>query len=209
MPADVTSRDGGRGPVRFAATAAAVLAVTAACGPGLPPRGVVTSEGVTPPSLPPSVSAEADAQVADPVRLRIPAIGVDAPVGPLEVDAHNVLPPPETNEGTGWWRGGPEPGERGPAVIVGHVDSYQGPAVFFRLSELEPGQEILVERADGSTAGFVVARLERHAKDAFPTETVYGDTAGAELRLVTCGGEFAEQDRRYLDNVIVYAHRSR
>ncbi|MFF5990717.1 class F sortase [Prauserella flavalba] len=199
MPAGSPLSGGGR--ARLAATTVALLALLAGCGPALPPRGVVTTAA----SAPPPASTPADAQAAAPVRLRIPAIGVDAPVTPLDVGADNVLPAPDTDEGTGWWRGGPEPGERGPAVIAGHVDSYQGPAVFFRLAELEPGQRVLVDRADGTTAVFVTTRRERHAKDAFPTEVVYGDTPGAELRLITCGGEFDRTGRRYLDNIIVYA----
>ncbi|WP_433870816.1 class F sortase [Saccharopolyspora sp. CA-218241] len=208
-----SSRTGGRGPLRSAAVLALCAALTttsAACGgSGAPPGGVVVAESdlrLPPPA--PAVAAEASAQVADPVRVRIPAIGVDAPIDPLEVDENNVLPPPETNEGTGWWRGGPEPGERGPAVIAGHVDSYRGPAVFFRLGDLLPGQEIHVDRADGSTATFVAARIERHDKNAFPTEAVYGDTPTPTLRLITCGGDFDEADRRYLDNVVVFAERA-
>ncbi|PXY29289.1 class F sortase [Prauserella sp. PE36] len=199
MPADLQPRGGGR--ARRAATTVALFALLTACGPALPPRGEVT----TAESAPSAASAQPDVQAAAPVRLRIPDIGVDAPVAPLDVGEDNVLPAPDTNEGTGWWRGGPEPGERGPAVIAGHVDSYQGPAVFFRIAELEPGQRIHVDRSDGTTAVFVTTRLERHAKDAFPTEVVYGDTPGAELRLITCGGEFDTADRRYLDNIIVYA----
>jgi LPXTG-site transpeptidase (sortase) family protein len=118
------------------------------------------------------------------------------------------LPPPESYERTGWWLDGPEPGERGPAVIAGHVDSYQGPAVFFRLTELGVGDRVFVDRADGTTAEFVAQRIEQHEKDAFPTEAVYGDTAEAQLRLITCGGDFSREDRRYLDNVIVYATRA-
>ncbi|MGP4015660.1 class F sortase [Saccharopolyspora sp. 5N708] len=210
---------GGRGPVR----SAAVLALCAALVPTLtgcntahaPPRdvAVAASEPPLPPAppvpsstpAPPAVAAEVDEQVAAPVRIRIPAIGVNAAIGPLEVDQNNVLPPPNTNEGTGWWRAGPEPGERGPAVIAGHVDSYQGPAVFFRLREMRPGQEIHVDRADGSTVSFAVSRIERHEKNAFPTEAVYGTTSAPELRLITCGGQFDRKDRRYLDNIIVYA----
>jgi sortase (surface protein transpeptidase) len=148
---------------------------------------------------------KADRQVADPVRLRIAAIGVDAPVDPLTVDQNGVLPPPKTNERTGWWRDGPEPGERGPAVIVGHVDSYKGPAVFIGLIDLHSGDQILVDRADGTTAAFVTHRVEQHAKDDFPTQAVYGQTPDPQLRLITCGGTFDDEGRRYLDNVIVYA----
>lgn len=206
---------GGRG-LRSAATAAAfaalALGMLVGCGGGasLPPRGQAASAPpLNLPPLPPPALAEADHDVAEPVRIRIPSIGVDAAVDPLEVDANNVLPPPATNERTGYWRAGPEPGERGPAVIVGHVDSFQGPAVFFRLTELTTGDQIHVDRADGSTATFVVQRLERHDKNKFPTKAVYGDTPDQQLRLVTCGGEFDDEDRRYLDNIIAFAVRSR
>lgn len=154
----------------------------------------------------PSGRAEKDA--ADPVRVRVPSVGIDAPVGPLFVDDNGVLPPPESFDATGWWHDGPEPGEAGPAVIAGHVDSYRGPAVFFRLDETEAGDKIFVDRADGSTVTFVAHRIEQHPKDGFPTEAVYGNTPETALRLITCGGSFDEEDRRYLANVIVFATRS-
>jgi LPXTG-site transpeptidase (sortase) family protein len=147
----------------------------------------------------------ADQQVADPVRVRIPAVAIDAPVDPLTVDENGVLPPPSTNDRTGWWRDGPEPGERGPAVIVGHVDSYKGPAVFLRLKDLRSGDQILIDRADGTVVTFIIQRVEQHSKDDFPTQAVYGHTPDPQLRLITCGGDFDHKDRRYLDNVIVYA----
>jgi sortase (surface protein transpeptidase) len=162
----------------------------------------------TPPPPPVAVTREADEQVADPVRIRVPAIGVDAPVEPLELDANGVLPAPATADGTGWWVDGPEPGERGPAVIVGHLDSHRGPAVFFRLADLGIGEEILVDRADATTAVFIARRIAQHAKDAFPTEAVYSDTPDAQLRLVTCAGDFDGEQRRYLDNVVVHAERA-
>ena len=155
-----------------------------------------------------AVPRAANKQVAAPVRLRIPAIGVDAPVDPLTVDSNGVLPPPNANDRTGWWRDGPEPGERGPAVIVGHVDSYKGPAVFLHLIDLHSGDQILIDRADGTTAMFATQRVEQHAKGAFPTQAVYGETPDPQLRLITCGGQFDYKDRRYVDNIIVYANRS-
>ena len=144
----------------------------------------------------------------DPVRVRIPAIGVDASVQPLIVDQNGVLPPPDTYDGTGWWRDGPEPGEPGPAVIAGHVDSKRGPAVFFHLTDLSRGDQIFVDRADGTTTVFATQRVEQHDKNAFPTDAVYGGVPDSQLRLITCGGKFDRKAHRYIDNVIVFAIRS-
>lgn len=179
---------------------ALVLGVGAAAGPKAAPSPAPLQQQV-----PAAASERADEQAAEPVRVRIPAIGVDAPIQALIVDENGVLPPPDTFESTGWWQAGPEPGETGPAVIAGHVDSYRGPAVFFELDELERGDEIFVDRADGTTVVFAAQRTERHPKDEFPTESVYGDTPDPQLRLITCGGIFDEEERTYLDNVIVFA----
>ncbi|MPZ66019.1 MAG: class F sortase [Pseudonocardiaceae bacterium] len=178
-----------------------VLSVGAAAGPETtaPPQQQV------PEAASEQASEPTGEQAADPVRVRIPAIGVDAPVQAVIVDENGVLPPPDTFEGTGWWQAGPEPGETGPAVIAGHVDSYRGPAVFYELNELEQGAEILVDRADGSTVSFIAQRTEQYDKDEFPTESVYGDTPDPQLRLITCGGTFDEDGRTYLDNIVTYA----
>lgn len=186
----------------FAIGAALVLAGCGVLQLMDPPR-----EQVPPASepAPPAPVRHAAKDVADPVRVRVPTVGIDAPVGPLFVDENGVLPPPESFDATGWWHDGPEPGEAGPAVIAGHVDSYRGPAVFSRLGEIDQGDEIFVDRADGSTITFVAQRTEQHPKDDFPTEAVYSDTSGSTLRLITCGGDFDEEDGRYLDNIIVYA----
>ena len=149
-----------------------------------------------------------DRQAPVPIRVRIPEIGVDAPINPLQVDEHGVLLPPETNDATGWWKDGPEPGEGGPAVVAGHIDSDRGPAVFFRLSDLPAGAQVLIDRADHTTAVFTTYRVERHSKNAFPTQAVYGSTPNPELRLITCGGDFDDNDNRYLANVIVFARRT-
>ncbi len=146
-----------------------------------------------------------EAEAADPVRVQLPSIGVDAPVVPLGLDAAGALEAPDGMAETGWWTGGPEPGEAGPAVVAGHVDSREGAAVFFRLGELRTGDTVTVVRADGSQVEFVVERLERHPKDEFPTDAVYGDTPGPTLRLITCGGDFDRSSGHYLDNVIAYA----
>lgn len=153
--------------------------------------------------------APLDAQAADPVRVRIPSVAINAAVMPLHTDSKGVLPPPKSWHKTGWWQGGPEPGERGPAVIVGHVDSYRGPAVFFRLHTVHIGARIFVDRADSTTATFTVERMKHYEKSAFPTRAVYGDTPGSELRLITCGGTFDYTKRRYLANLVVFARRVR
>ncbi|SET62870.1 class F sortase [Geodermatophilus poikilotrophus] len=140
-----------------------------------------------------------------PVRVRVPAIGVDSELLRLGTDATGVLVPPDDVDRAGWFADGAVPGDVGPAVVAGHVDSVDGPAVFARLGELGPGAEVLVDREDGTTARFAVTGVERHPKRDFPTESVYGPTPRAELHLVTCGGEFDRSTRSYEDNVVVTA----
>jgi sortase (surface protein transpeptidase) len=144
-------------------------------------------------------------RVAIPVRIEIPSIAVRAPIIKLGLNPDRTLEVPTGFGDTGWWSGGARPGENGPAVIVGHVDSKSGPAVFYRLSELRPGAKIVVVRSDGSRARFTVQGSERYPKDEFPTARVYGRTDGPTLRLITCGGQFNSSSGHYEDNTIVYA----
>ncbi|MGW3352075.1 class F sortase [Nonomuraea rubra] len=143
--------------------------------------------------------------MADPVRLRIPAIKLSTRVIPLRLDAKGRLVAPTRFDRVGWNRSGPEPGEKGVAVIAGHVDSATGPAVFYRLRQLRKGDRIHVDRADGSTVTFTVGRLARYPKSRIPDKEVYGPAPGAQLRLITCGGTFDRTRRSYRDNVIVFA----
>lgn len=153
-----------------------------------------------------SASAGRPGEAAEPVRLRIPAIGVAAPVEPLAVGRDRELPPPRGHRSTGWWREGPEPGEPGPAVLVGHYDSGTGPAVFHRLAALRPGDRVDVDRADGSSVSFTVRRLTAHPQDAFPADRVYGGTGGRPaLRLITCDGTYDRAAGRYSGNLVVFA----
>jgi sortase (surface protein transpeptidase) len=154
-------------------------------------------------STPPPVEAPA----ARPRSIRIPAIGVSARVVPLGLNPDRTLEVPRRWGDAGWYTGGPDPGERGPAVIAGHVDSTSGRAVFYRLGELRHGALIRIRRADDSVVSFRVEGVERWPKDRFPTRRVYGRTARATLRLITCGGAFDAATGHYLDNVIVYATR--
>ena len=140
-----------------------------------------------------------------PERVLIPRIGVTSDLEELALRDDGRLAPPVDFARAGWFAAGTQPGQRGPAVIAGHVDSVQGAAVFARLEELAPGDEVLVERADGSQVAFRVTASERHPKDAFPTERVYGPVPGAELRLVTCDGVFDRSTGHYRDNLVVYA----
>lgn len=142
---------------------------------------------------------------ATPVRLQVPAIGVDSDLMELGLLGDGTLEVPPTGFPAGWFTGAPTPGELGPAVIAGHVDWAGEPGVFFDLDKLAAGDEITVARADGSTARFRVDRVERFAKDAFPTALVYGDIDHAGLRLITCGGDFDRQARSYEDNVVAFA----
>lgn len=141
-----------------------------------------------------------------PTAVRVPKIGVDAPIDPMGVDAEQALEVPEDTARVGWWSGGAEPGEGDPSVLVGHVDSYTGPAVFYRLEELVAGDTIEVDRADGTTAHFMIDRLESYPKSEFPTDAVYGGTDWPTLRLITCYGSFDEAERSYQDNLVAYAH---
>jgi Sortase domain len=150
---------------------------------------------------------KAPARPARPVQVSIPSIGVRAPLVPLGLNPDRTLEVPKNFDDAGWWTGGPRPGERGPAVIAGHVDSYTGPAVFYRLRELRPGDAVVVLRRDGTRARFTVQRSEQYPKDRFPTARVYGQTPGPALRLITCGGEFDDSTGHYLDNTVVYAAR--
>ncbi|MEU9839976.1 class F sortase [Actinomadura sp. NPDC048032] len=142
-----------------------------------------------------------------PVRVSIPSIGVRAPLSRLGLGAGGEVrvPPADRPGEAGWYQGGPTPGERGAAVILGHVDSGKGAAVFYDLGRLRPGNRVEVDRADGRVAVFTVESVERVPKGRFPTARVYGPLDHPGLRLVTCGGAFDRAERGYRDNVIVYA----
>jgi LPXTG-site transpeptidase (sortase) family protein len=191
-----------RAGVVAAALAGAVgLATAGDAGPrelGPVPRLAATAAG--------AAATAADGTVR-PVRLRIPAIGVDTALEDLRLDADGALAPPRHYALAGWYAEGTPPGETGPAVIAGHVDSPAGPAVFARLSRLRPGDVVQVVRGDG-TVTFRVVATGRFPKRDFPTAAVHGPTPDAQLRLVTCGGSFDAARRSYRDNVVVWAARA-
>jgi hypothetical protein len=146
---------------------------------------------------------------SNPVALDIPSIGVHSVVQYVGQAADGSIaapaPGPHYNEAA-WYKYSPTPGALGPAVILGHVDSAaEGPSVFFRLGELRPGDRVSVDRADGSTAVFVVDDVSRYPKNNFPTRLVYGDIDHAGLRILTCGGAFDDSTGHYEDNIVVFA----
>ncbi|WP_369175034.1 class F sortase [Streptomyces sp. R28] len=143
-----------------------------------------------------------------PTRLLIPKISVDAPFTDLAIGSTGQLTPPPAHDTNlvGWYAKGASPGEAGTSIIAGHVDTATSAAVFANLSELEKGDRFQVARADGRRASFVIDSVEMFDKDNFPSRRVYGDTPGAQVRLITCAGDYDRQVRDYTANLVVFAH---
>lgn len=188
----------------LAVAGAATIALAFAVGPLGPPRP-------GPADAPDGYTRDGSGRLltrSAPIAVDIPAIGVAASVVPTGLAANGSIdvPPLDRPEVAGWYRYGPSPGEAGSAVIVGHVDSrVSGPAVFYDLGRLHKGDRIAVRRDDGTTVAFEVTGVQLVAKDAFPALEVHKTSAGALLRLITCGGSFDRAQHSYVDNVIVYA----
>ncbi|WP_019814494.1 class F sortase [Saccharomonospora saliphila] len=142
-----------------------------------------------------------------PTRVEIPALNVDSSLITVAVTMEGEMAVPSAKEPmqAAWYRLSPVPGEDGPAILLGHVDGYGEPGIFHDLDELAEGDEIRVRRSDDRVVTFAVTRSEQVPKDEFPTDAVYGNTEGPELRLITCGGVFDDAEHSYEDNVIVYA----
>ncbi len=139
------------------------------------------------------------------MRLRIPVLGVDGRVERLGLAKDGTIQVPARVDVAGWYRLGARPGQPGPAVILGHVDSRTGPGIFARLRGVPVGAEVRVERADGTTVRFRITEVAQVAKVRFPTDLVYAPTLDPTLRLVTCGGSFDRSRGSYRDNVIAFA----
>ncbi|MEV6053786.1 class F sortase [Streptomyces sp. NPDC052107] len=143
-----------------------------------------------------------------PTRLRIPKIAVDAPFTTLTIGTSGQLNPPPAGDTNlvGWYAKGASPGEKGTAIIAGHVDTKTSAAVFARLDQLKRGDHFTVERADGRDAEFVVDDQETFAKDDFPSKRVYADARRPEVRLITCAGAYDHKAKDYTDNLVIFAH---
>ncbi|MCG2802528.1 MAG: class F sortase [Cellulomonas sp.] len=180
-----------------------VLAAPAATGPVPVAAELVPWPTSTAPAPAPDLPAVLPPSV--PVRVQIPAIGVDSVLMDLGLLSDGSLEVPRTAFPAGWYTGAPTPGERGPAIIAGHVDLDRVPGVFHDLAALRAGDLVVVDRQDGRAATFVVETVSAYPKGEFPTDAVYGDTAGPALRLITCGGVFDAAVGHYKDNVVVFA----
>ncbi|MFD5817828.1 class F sortase [Streptomyces sp. NPDC127038] len=165
-------------------------------GPDHPPPPAGRAAGKPPAPLPRSRAAS----------LRIPSLGVDAPVIGLRLDRGHRLaaPPVDDPKPVGWYTDGPTPGERGTALVVGHRDTRTGPAVFAPLERIRPGARVEARREDGRTAVYTVYAVRTYAKAHFPDQEVYGNRGRAELRLITCGGAY-DRGTGYAANLIAFA----
>jgi LPXTG-site transpeptidase (sortase) family protein len=179
------------------------LVVGAAVWPSAANEPLVVESAVA--VAPSTITMQPDSDAGVPIRVRIPDIDVDADVIDLGLNPDRTLEVPQDFEQAGWYTGRSIPGEPGPSVIAGHVDSATGPAVFFRLRELDEGDLVLVDRTDNQTALYRVTSAVAAEKTSFPTERVYGPTAEPTLRLITCGGSFDHDAGSYEGNLIVFA----
>lgn len=204
--------------------AAVTIIAIGLLGTSSPPQPTADSEfqpaQTTSPSAPADPTAEAESSAeadtgqtgmdpSKPTNLTIPAIDVETSIMELGLTEDDILevPPLGKDAPAGWYQRSPTPGEVGPSLIVGHVDSAEeGPAVFFDLAGLSSGDTFTVTREDDSTATFSIDDVTDYGKDNFPDFEVYGNTDEPEIRLITCGGDFDEQTGHYEDNIVVTGH---
>jgi hypothetical protein len=194
--------------------------VLTGCAQRARPRPVqaapATAPAPSPPAAAPAAGGEAPVSTlplksyvrvppSPPVRLEIPRIGVRTGLVQLGLQPDGAMEVPEGSDydRAGWFTEGPEPGQLGPAVIAGHVDSKTGPSVFFRLRELRPGDQVTVRRADNRVLRFRVEAVRQYPKSELPTDDVFGPLPWPALRLITCGGTFDRRAGSYRDNLIV------
>ncbi|MEO6827402.1 MAG: class F sortase [Microbacteriaceae bacterium] len=228
---NATQKNNRRG--RLIAAAAAVLLVVgggAAIGTGIwgnqpppqPPRSAAapqTPAASAQPAIPAPTASTPPSPIAAPIvgpilppsaptHIDVPAIGVSSGLMDLGLNADGTVqvPPLDKSAPAGWYQNSPTPGQLGPSIILGHVDSVaEGPSVFFRLGDIRAGDQVSVTRTDNTVAVFAVEKVERYPKDNFPQLAVYGNTDHAALRLITCGGVFNSDTGHYVDNIVVYA----
>jgi sortase (surface protein transpeptidase) len=201
------------GGAAFAVSAILGLSGTYGFVPGIQANPIPTAPNSQPKATTTSaadgLSAASTTEAFDlkPAFVEVESIGVTSSLIPLGLRNDGTLQVPTVASQAGWFSEGVVPGQAGAAVLVGHVDSYLGSAVFGRLKDLKPADVIRVVMNDGSTIKFSVGRIDQYPKDIFPTDLVYGKTDNAELRLVTCAGQFDKSARSYTDNIVIYAKK--
>jgi sortase (surface protein transpeptidase) len=189
--------------MRLLAAVALSIALISGCGSNVSPPSSQPRLLAQTPAVAPSSSAPVR-KVADPERIRIPSIGVDASIVRVGLKANGDMETPSFGK-AGWYTKGPRPGQDGPAVVVAHVDSKSGPDVFAKLKQLKRGGKIAITDKQGKTHTFVAQRQQQTDKTALPVKAIWGKTAGPALRLITCGGDFDKASGHYVSNVIVWA----
>ncbi len=205
-----------RGPSRWWIGAAGLLVVAAVClgfglqghrhplaGPVMRPASAPSAGRVVRAAAPSTTSVPPIARSV-PVSLQVPTIGVSTSLSALGLNATGTVQVPTNDEQPGWYELGPTPGQTGSSVILGHVDTFKGPGVFFRLRTLEAGDQVDVTLADGTVVRFAVSTVAQYTKAQFPDQEVYASHGFSGLQLVTCGGTFDSQTGHYLSNIVVY-----
>ncbi|HXT90508.1 MAG TPA: class F sortase [Trebonia sp.] len=193
------------------AVGAFVVAHALSAGSKLPPaaaQDIPATVSTKVPFAPNPASVAAPLSASAPMTIVIPAIKVNAPVTRLGLNPNGTVqvPPLDDHNLAGWYDRSVMPGAKGTSVILGHVDDYAGPSVFYNIKNLHKGDAVYVTRADGRTAVFAVDGVQKATKINFPTNDVYGNVPYPALRLVTCGGLFDAKTGEYLDSIVVYAH---
>lgn len=193
------------------AVGAFIVAHALNAGSQLPPaaaQDIPSTVGTQVPFAPNPASVAAPLRASAPMTLVIPVIKVNAPVTSLGLNSNGTVqvPPLDNHNLAGWYDRSVTPGAKGTSVILGHVDDYAGPSVFYNIKNLHKGEAVDIVRADGVTAVFSVDGVQKATKTNFPTSDVYGNVSYPALRLVTCGGPFDPKSGEYLDSIVVYAH---
>ena len=174
-------------------------------GAALPPPVAYPATSTAAPSTGGHTSTLEVTARSAPGRLTVPRLGLSVTLGTLGLNADGTVQVPGTPEQAGWFDQGPTPGQLGSAVVLGHVDSWRGPGVFFTLRTLVAGDQLDVTLVDGVVAQFAVTSVQTYLKQAFPARQVYGSHGVSSLQLVTCGGAFDSATGSYLSNVVVYS----
>ena len=210
-PPEAAAAQSGPDPNLTPVTPAAPLST-----PTTPPASTpnVVDEPAAEPAIPtlepfaltvPSAADVQERQVAAPLQLKVPSIGVDTTIEWVGLDAEGNMDVPSTYRTVAWYERGPNPGMKGNAVIAGHLDSQTGPAVFYRLGDLQPGDEIIVVAHDGEELRFAVTGVEAFDANSAPRDNVFGPASTANLNLITCEGSFDQTSRQYDKRLVVYS----